>query len=62
MKEYLTDVLNPENTKSQVEKEPPISQQKDWYKGLSFNALKTEVIMFSKGTSIVNYLPNRLII
>ena len=30
--------------------------------GLSFNALKTEVIMFSKATSIVKHLPNRLII
>ena len=30
--------------------------------GLSFNALKTEVIMFSKATSIAKHLPNRLII
>ena len=30
--------------------------------GLSFNALKTEVVMFSKATSIVKHLPNRLIV
>ena len=30
--------------------------------GLSFNALKTKVIMFSKATSIFKHLPNRLII
>ena len=30
--------------------------------GLAFNAIKTEVIMLSKATSIVEHLPNRLII
>ena len=53
---------NTEQMMSRMQK--VVNNLEEWGKqiGLSFNALKTEVIMFSKATSIVKHLPNRLII
>ena len=53
---------NTEQMMSRMQK--VVNKVEAWGKqiGLTFNALKTEVIMFSRATSIAKHLPNRLVL